>query len=173
MLRLVPLLARRAAELPRYRVRAQSRYTPGYGADLELEPDAWRTGRAGDLAYDLEPDEVPRDERAPEAGFAVRASDLAARAYIRAAIVTAITQGAPEDAATEARLIHFQARLDAPGRHDLDAEVAELTEHLDYMGQAPDEHGIGLGAMAALQEPLSELAALGFRSPLEMLEMDQ
>ena len=75
MLRLVPLLARRAAELPRFRVRAQLPHTPGYGADLELEPLAWRDGRAGDIPYDLKPDVVPANDRSPEAGLSSAGAD--------------------------------------------------------------------------------------------------
>ncbi len=173
----LPLFARRASDPPRYRVaRILPTPEPGHtayspierGASLIAEPLAWRTQRAGDVPTDLITASVPLEERYPTAGLEQPLADAEALAHVRAAVTTAITQGAPEDPATEDRLRDFLGRLDSGAvRNPADA-VQELTEHLDYMSQAP-ERGIGTEALSALEEPAGELATLGWRAPLELI----
>ena len=159
MLRLVPLLARRAAELPRYRVRAQLRHTPGYGADLELEPLAWREGRAGDIPYDIEPDEVPLEQRAPEAGLAIGASDRAARERMRALLDRIDASGIPLAESEERAIESLRDSARGLDVNRLDSEAAGLIELREQLRQYEDPRAHDLAD--EIQRESGELGDVG------------
>ncbi len=167
-MRLVPLLARRAAELPRWRVHAQLRAdTPGVGAELTLEPDAWRTGRAGDLPYDLVPDPVPVAARAPAAGLKVTTEDQAARIYARAALIALRESGAADLPELAGHVEQLDALSERAGG---DAATTIADTLLGALGAlSVTERGIESALSARLEAPLSGLAELGLRQPAELL----
>jgi hypothetical protein len=133
MLRLVPLLARRAADLPRFRVRAQLRHTPGYGADLELEPLAWRDGRAGDVPYDLIPDVVPAVERAIASDLHVARSDVDALDRVRAILDYVDAAGLELGEGEDRLIIELRDALDRGAAPTLDDSVRGLRELRDEL----------------------------------------
>jgi hypothetical protein len=166
--RLIGLLARRAAELPRYRVRAQLRHTPGFGADLELEPQAWLTGRAGDIPFDFAPDPVPAEDRTPYAHDRPTLDDTQVVTHARS--IAAILRSSGEQLrpieAESLDDLELQLEPGAEFRPEyITAQIGVIYSQLNE-GERPITQELA----DRLHENSYALADLGFREPLDRLQ---
>lgn len=160
-MRLIGLLARRAAELPRYRVRAQLRHTPGYGADLELEPQAWLTGRAGDLPFDWIPEPVAPNDRSPYSGLEYGATDSAAREQLRALVERTAAAGLDLAEGEQRALDELRESLRGHDVSDLEAEADALDDLQSQLRRYEDPRARELGE--SLQRESGALSDVGYQ----------
>ncbi len=160
-MRRVGLLARRAAELPRFRVRAQLRHTAGYGAELELEPLAWQTTRAGDLPYDLIPEDVPLEERAPMAGQVIAQADERAWSGAQVILDRIAASGVMLAESEERAIAEIADAIEDPTDLSVDAAVGATLDVVRELSRYEDPAARALGH--AIAGDLGHLNALGFQ----------
>ncbi len=160
MLPLVPLLARRAADLPRYRVRAALRHTPGHGAELAIEPLAWRNGRPGDIPYDLLPDPVPEAERAPYAGLETVHTDATGLHWLRSWVDRISASGVPLAEGELRALDQLRDATDSADAGDLDATLTSLDDLQEQLSRYTDPAARALADEIARDR--AQLAPLGY-----------
>lgn len=178
-MRIIGLLAQRAADVPTVRVAAHLANTGsgavddlGYLAAAELvpEPLALKRDRPGDVPQELVPDPVPIDDRNPYQISFESGTDMDVIAHARA-IATILEQRGACATDTECALLDdVKYLLDAPSvtlPENIVPKVQELLEEI----QSGDV-GLDQDTVEALAEPVQAIADVGFREPYAALYQD-
>jgi len=166
---LLPLLARRQADPPRYRTLAQlpsearrARLHRDYAAaaSLEAEELANRTDRSGDVPHDFSHELVPIDERSPHAGLAPSGADedgwTSAEEVLQQIRASGITLAEGEERA----LADIQHAIDDPTDYNIDGAMDATRDLLEQLARYADPAAHRVVTMLGAQ--LEHIGTLGW-----------